>query len=122
MTARCQEISDPRAFTQNFYSNFNTAAFAMAPYGSFGNTGLGIFRQPGTVNFDMSLDKAISLGERRVFRIKWQAYNVFNHAEFNAIGATYTFNAAGLNTNTQTGQYTSTLNPRQQVLTLRFEF
>ena len=91
ITARCQEVADPRAFTQSFYSNFNTAAFAMAPYGSFGNTGLGIFRQPATVDFDMALDKVIPLGEKRVFRIKWQAYNVFNHAEFNAIGSTYTF-------------------------------
>ncbi len=122
MTARCQQTADPRAYTQSFYTNFNTAAFVMAPAGSFGNTGLGIFRQPGTVNFDMGLDKAISLGERRVLRIKWQAYNALNHAEFNAVGATFNFNAAGVNTNTQTGQYTSTLNPRQQVLTLRFEF
>jgi hypothetical protein len=120
--ARCQEIADPRAFTQSFYTNFNTAAFAMAPYGSFGNTGLGIFRQPTTVNFDMALDKAIPLGEGRYIRIKWQAYNAFNHTEFNQMGTTFSFNAAGVNTNTQTGQYTSALNPRQQVLTLRFEF
>lgn len=122
LTARCQEVADPRAFTQSFYSNFNTAAFAMAPYGTFGNTGLGVFRQPGTIDFDMALDKVIPLGERRVIRIKWQAFNVFNHPQFNAIGSTYTFNAAGVNTNTQTGQFTSTLNPRQQVLTVRFEF
>jgi len=64
----------------------------------------------------------IPLGEKRVFRIKWQAFNVFNHTEFNNIGSTYSFNASGANTNTTTGQYTSTLNPRQQVLTLRFEF
>jgi hypothetical protein len=84
--------------------------------------GLGIFRQPTTVNFDMSLDKVIPPGEKRVFRIKWQAFNVFNHTEFNAVGSTYSFNAAGGNTNTTTGQYTSTLNSRQMVLTLRYEF
>jgi hypothetical protein len=120
--ARCQEIADPRAFTQNFYNNFNTAAFGMAPVGSWGNTGLGIFRQPTWVNFDMALDKQIVVREKLRLRIRWQAYNVFNHAEFNAIGATYTFNAAGVNTNTQTGQYTSTLNPRQQELTIRAVF
>ena len=122
LAARCQEVADPRAFTQGFYSNFNTAAFAMAPYGTFGNTGLGIYHQPTTVNFDMSMDKSISLGEKRVIRIKWQAFNTFNHTEFSSIGSTYSFNAAGANTNTTTGQYTSTLNPRQMVLTLRFEF
>jgi len=74
------------------------------------------------MNFDVTLDKSIPLGERRVFKIKWQAYNVFNHTEFNGIGSTYTFNAAGANTNTSTGQYTSALSPRQMVLALRFEF
>ncbi len=121
-TARCQEVANPRAFTQSFYSNFNTAAFAMAPVGSWGNTGLGIFRQPTWVNFDMALDKQIVVKERVRVRIRWQAYNVFNHAEFNAMGTTYTFNAANVNTNTQTGQYTSTLNPRQQELTVRVVF
>jgi Carboxypeptidase regulatory-like domain len=122
MTAKCQIVADPHDFTQSFYTNFNTAAFAMAPSGTFGNTGLGIFRQPGTVNFDMALDKVIPVGERRAFRIKWQAYNVFNHTEFNAVGSTFSFNTAGVNTNTTTGQYTGALNPRQMVLTLRFEF
>ena len=121
-TARCQEVANPRAFTQSFYTNFNTTAFAMAPQGTWGNTGLGIFRQPSWVNFDMALDKQIVVRERLRLRIRWQAYNVFNHAEFNAIGATYTFNAANVNTNTQTGQYTSTLNPRQQELSIRAVF
>jgi hypothetical protein len=119
---RCQEVADPRAFTQSFYSNFNAAAFAMAPVGSWGNTGLGIFRQPSWVNFDMALDKQIVVSEKLRFRIRWQAYNVFNHAEFNNFGSTYTFNASGVNTNTQTGQYTSTLNPRQQELSIRAVF
>ena len=94
----------------------------MAPVGSWGNTGLGIFRQPTWWNWDMSLDKTIVVKERFRLRARWQAYNVFNHAEFNAFGTTYTFNASNINTNTQTGQYTSTLNPRQQELSLRAEF
>jgi hypothetical protein len=120
--ARCQEIADPRAFTQNFYNNFNTGAFTLAPTGSWGNTGLGILRQPGWVNFDMALDREIVVREKLRFRIRWQAYNVFNHPEFNAFGSTYTFNAAGVNTNTTTGQFTSTLNPRQQELSIRAVF
>ena len=123
LTARCQEVADPRAYTKSFYSNFNTAAFAMAPYGTFGTTGLGVFRQPSWVDFDMTLEKAIPLGgEKRVIRIRWQAFNVFNHPQFSTVGSTYTFNAAGANTNTTTGQYTGALNPRQMVLGARFEF
>ena len=38
------------------------------------------------------------------------------------IGTTYSFNAANVNTNTTTGQYTSTLNPRQQELSIRAVF
>jgi outer membrane receptor protein involved in Fe transport len=121
-TARCQEVADPRNFTQSFYSNFNTAAFGMAPVGSWGNTGLGIFRQPTWVNFDMALDKTVVVRERLHLRIRWQAYNVFNHAEFNQYGTTYSFNAANVNTNTTTGQYTSTMNPRQQELSIRAVF
>jgi hypothetical protein len=125
-TARCLEVGNPKAFTQSFFQNFNTAAFAMAPLGTWGTTGLGILRQPTTVDFDMALDKVIPLGEKRVIRLKWQAFNVFNHTEFNAVGTAFTFgNSGGLpgaNTSTTTGQYTSTLNPRQMVLTIRFEF
>jgi hypothetical protein len=121
-SARCQIVADPNSFTQDFYHNFNTAAFAMPPVGSWGNTGLGVFHQPSWVNFDMALDKSVLIKERVRLRIRWQAYNVFNHAEFNAYGTAYTFNAAGANTNTTTGQLTSTLNPRQMALTCRIEF
>jgi hypothetical protein len=119
---RCQETADPRAFTQSFESNFNTAAFGMPATGSWGNTGLGIFRQPSTINLDLSVDKSFNAGERLKFRLRAQAFNVLNHTQFNAIGSTYTFNATGANTNTQTGQYTGTLQPRQIALTLRAEF
>jgi hypothetical protein len=119
---RCQETADPRAYTQSFYNNFNTAAFGMAPVGTWGNTGLGIFRQPSTINLDLNLDKAFKVGERLTFRVRLQAFNALNHTEFNAIGNTYSFNAAGVNTNTTTGQYTSTLNPRQCALSVRAEF
>jgi hypothetical protein len=120
--ARCQMIGDPNAFTKDFYHNFNTAAFAIAPVGTWGNTGLGIFRQPTWVNFDMALDKSVLIKERIRLRVRWQAYNVFNHAEFNAYGTSFTFNAAGANSSTTTGQLTSTLNPRQMALTCRVEF
>ena len=121
-TARCQEVANPRAFTQNFYSNFNTAAFAMAPLGSWGNTGLGIYRQPTIWNWDMSLSRSVRIRERVTLTARWEAFNVFNHPEFNAFGATYTFNAANVNTSTTTGQMTSTLSTRQQELQLRLVF
>lgn len=123
---RCQEVANPQAFTQGFNSNFNTAAFNLAPASatvpSFGNVGLGILRQPTWWNFDTSIDRKIALREKVALRIRFQAFNVLNHTEFNAIGATYLFSAAGLNTNTNTGLYTNTQPPRQMALSLRLEF
>jgi hypothetical protein len=58
---------------------------------------------------------------RRVLRLRIEAYNIFNHTEFSTIGTTLTLLGA-VNSNTQYGQYTATLSPRQMSTTLRFEF
>jgi hypothetical protein len=71
----------------------------------------------------LTLNKVFTLGEKgRTLGINFQAYNVFNHTEFNTIGTTYTFNAGGTNTNTTTGQYTAAQPNRQGVVTARFQF
>jgi len=119
---RCQEVANPASFTQSFYNNFNTAAFALASIGSFGNVGVGILRQPTWWNFDSALDKKISIKERVALRLRFQAFNIFNHTEFNRIGTTYSWNAAGTNLNTTTGQFTGTQPQRQMALTARIEF
>ncbi len=119
---RCQVVADPRNFTRDFYNNFNTSAFALAPVGTFGSTGVGVLRQPSWWNFDAALDKRIPIKERAALRLRFQAFNVFNHTEFNTIGTTYQWNAAGVNLNTTTGQYTATQPARQLALTARFEF
>lgn len=125
--ARCQEIANPGAFQQNFFQNFNTGAFTVAPSGTFGNIGLSILRQPTWFNFDMSLDRRIPLGKegKRALRARIEAYNVFNHTEFSTIGTTLSLSGvSGTNTNTNTtwGQDTATYSPRQLATTLRFEF
>ena len=119
---RCAVVADRKAFAQDFYHNFNTAAFGLAPIGTFGNTGIGVLRQPAWWNFDAALDKRVAIGERVALRLRFQAFNVFNHTEFNSIGTTYQWNAAGVNLNTLTGQFTGTQPPRQMALTARVEF
>jgi len=120
--ARCEAIGNPNDFTHSFFSNFNTAAFVLAPIGTFGNTGPGILWNPTWWNLDLALDKRIAIREWVSIRLRFQAFNVFNHAEFNSIGTTYSFNAAGVNLNTTTGQYTGTQPARQLALTARIEF
>jgi hypothetical protein len=121
--ARCQAIGDPQNFQHSFYANFNTSAFTLAPVGTFGNIGLGILRQPSWYNLDVNLDKRIPIGhsERRVLRMRIEAYNVFNHTEFSTIGTSLQLLGA-TNVNTQFGQYTATLPQRVLSTTLRFEF
>ena len=121
--ARCQVVANPDAYQHTFFTNFNTAAFTLAPPGTFGNIGLNILHQPSWNNFDVALDKRIQLGKdiRRLLRLRIEAFNVFNHAEFSTIGTTLTLSGA-TNTNTTYGQYTATDSPRQMSTTLRFEF
>jgi hypothetical protein len=121
--ARCQQVADPNNFQQSFFTNFNTSAFTLAPAGTFGNTGLGILRQPAWGNWDMTMAKRIPIGksERSVLSLRIEAYNVFNHTEFSSIGTTLTLSGT-TNTNTTYSQYTATLPSRQMSTTLRFEF
>ncbi len=119
---RCQEVANPKNFTQDFYNNFNTAAFGLAPVGTFGNIGVGILRQPTWWNLDTALDRKIAIKERMALRLRFQAFNVFNHTEFNKIGTTFQWNAANVNLSTTSGQFTGTQPARQMALTARLEF
>ena len=95
----------------------------MAPVGTFGNTGLGILRQPSWYNLDMTLDKRIRLGsnEKRQMRLRIEAYNILNHTEFSTIGTTLRLQGA-VNQNTTYGQYTAAQPNRVLSTTIRFEF
>lgn len=121
--ARCEQIANPDIFQHSFYTNFNTAAFTLAPPMTFGNVGLNTLRQPFWSNWNVALQKIVRLGKEGKYRLsaRIEAYNVFNHTEFSTIGTTITLLGA-VNTNTQTGQYTATYSPRQMATTLRFEF
>ncbi|HVV47464.1 MAG TPA: hypothetical protein VHC72_19775, partial [Bryobacteraceae bacterium] len=106
---------------------FNPAAFAMPALATGPNNsivgppalgnlggGAGVLRRPTITNFDMTLTKVIPLGsEKRVLKLQAQAYNAFNHAEFNSENTGIQFgpttnlvtnlNAVGLPTNTVSG-------------------
>jgi hypothetical protein len=64
---------------------YNAAAF-VAPQGlTFGNSGRNSLTNPRFVNFDMSLFKHFPIKEAYAFEFRWDAFNVFNHTQFNAI-------------------------------------
>lgn len=73
---------------------FNAVGSATAPCGSatatyvnagtgFGNSGVGSIMGPGQFNFDMSLMKSAKITEWGTLEFHLDAFNVFNHPQFN---------------------------------------
>jgi hypothetical protein len=70
----------------------------------------------------MTIFKNVGLGARRVLQLRWEAYNVFNHTQFNGVDLTARFDAAGNQTNANFGRVTSTRPPRTMQGSVRFSF
>ncbi len=62
---------------------FNTSAFAIPPYGSFGNSGRNTVTGPGMATVDLSLVKNTAIRERATLQFRVELFNVVNHANFN---------------------------------------
>jgi Carboxypeptidase regulatory-like domain/TonB dependent receptor-like, beta-barrel len=57
----------------------------------YGNTGRNVFRGPFQVRFDMSLAKEFPIKERFRLRFEADAFNIFNHPDFDAPNNNVTF-------------------------------
>jgi hypothetical protein len=67
---------------------YNPTAFA-APTGlTFGDAGRNLLRNPDRLNFDMGLFKNFYITERAHFEFRAEAFNVFNHTQFNQVNNT----------------------------------
>ncbi|HXI91356.1 MAG TPA: hypothetical protein VNO24_15170, partial [Blastocatellia bacterium] len=62
---------------------FNTSAFAFPPFGSFGNAGRNILDGPGFANFNASVLKTTKIVEGLNLQFRAEAFNLFNHPNFN---------------------------------------
>lgn len=62
---------------------FDTSAFALPPFGSFGNAGRNILDGPGFQNVNASLVKNTALTENFNLQFRVEAFNLFNHPNFN---------------------------------------
>ena len=116
---------------------FNTSAFAppgvrgAAPTTldgvkrilALGNTPATFGRGPGLNNFNVSLFKNLIVGEKLRFQLRAEAYNSFNHTQFNAVNVAAKWNyTTGLVTAAQFGQVTSARDPRYLQMALRVTF
>ena len=104
-----------------------------ATVGNFGNVPLGIFRNPGFWNFDLTLQRnfPITTSGRQVNgRVQLQLYNIFNTPQFTTMNTALTFaddpNVPGVDslllTSTNHGRYTAANPPREFGITFRLDF
>lgn len=96
---------------------FNPSYFVPEPRGQVGNAMRRFFSGPGIDNYDMALQKSIPIiGEKRAM-FRAEAFNIFNHAQFN--------NPSGNINNTGIGGFgyvTSARDPRIMQVALKFQF
>jgi hypothetical protein len=71
---------NPRANGNNY---FNTAVFSMNAIGAAGTAKRRFFYGPGADNFDMAVAKNLALTESKSLLFRVEAFNVFNHTQFN---------------------------------------
>ncbi len=85
--------------TSNNYYYFNPNTFAVEPIGTLGNSGRNSFHGPGQNNTDMTLSKRVYVthDEKRYIDLRLEAYNVFNHTQFQIQSTTISFSGTGVN-------------------------
>jgi outer membrane receptor protein involved in Fe transport len=65
---------------------YNPGAFALPTGLTLGDAGRNILRNPRRTNFDMALLKHFPVTESKYFEFRAEAFNVFNHVEYNWLG------------------------------------
>ncbi|MBV8053144.1 MAG: TonB-dependent receptor [Acidobacteriaceae bacterium] len=83
VTGPVQIYGNPRSSPNNLW--FNPGSFSQPPFGVIGNARRNFFHGPGLNQTDLALHKWIPLGssESQRLELRLEAFNVFNHAEFN---------------------------------------
>jgi len=89
--------------------------------GCVGNLGRNTFVGPGYWAADISIFKTFQLSDRFALQFRGEAFNVFNHTNFQLGGATSSTGFNNLN-NQPFGQASGTFNPRQLQFGLKLSF
>jgi len=76
-------VLNASAFSPTFVTPGTNGVPLDDPYESiYGNSGRNLFRGPFQVRFDMSLAKEFAINERMRLRFNFDAFNLFNHPDF----------------------------------------
>jgi hypothetical protein len=116
-------ISDPNHAPHTLLSWFDPQAFAPVPAGQFrnGTSGRGVIRGPGFERWDLSLVKNLKFTERVSSQFRLEAFNAFNHTNYNTINTTMPATIPLPPTSTF-GQVTGARDPRIVQLGVKVDF
>lgn len=76
-------VGDPALADPTAERWFDTSTFAYPAYGTFGNSGRNTVDGPGYQNVNLALMKRLPLGARSKLQLRLEAFNLFNHTNFN---------------------------------------
>src|ERR1700730_3907318 len=79
-------VSNPRAQTGPNPGTLANPFFPDAPFGGAGSVGRNHYRGPGVNNWDVTLQKTLSLSERVSLQFRAESYNLFNRVWFGQPG------------------------------------
>jgi hypothetical protein len=96
---------------------FDTALFSFPALGRIGTAARRFFYGPGIANFDLALTKSVRFGEVRALQLRVEAFNVWNHPQFDGPAA-----VNGNIGSSNFGQITSAAAPRLIQLAMKFSF
>ena len=93
---------------------FNTSLFSNEQLGQFGNSSRRFFHGPGLNNWNMALLKTTQITESKELQLRFEAFNLFNHAQF--------MNPTGEINSSTFGVVTSARDPRIMQVAAKFLF
>lgn len=87
--ARLRLLGNPMTGLSDPYHRLNASDFALPLVGSIGlESGYNYLTGPGINNWDLSIQKEFAIKERVHIQLRGDAFNVWNHTQFNGINAT----------------------------------
>jgi hypothetical protein len=93
---------------------FDPTSFVLQPAGTSGISGRNAIVGPGYSAFDFALTKITHFTERKQLQLRFEAFNIANHANFNVPASNALFQANGTRSTTA-GRITNTVSTARQI-------
>lgn len=115
-------ICDPRKVPggRNRFQWFNTSCFANPTFGTWGNSPIGVYEDPGINNWNLSLQKRVKVpfpNESSRVEFRLEMFNAFNHTQWGPAS-----NSTLESGNVNSGRILTTRPPRQLQFSLSYVF